>query len=449
MSTVLAKVLCIVVTLCALGVVAPRSTAAAEWTVMVYLNAKNNLEPDGIDNFYDMSSIGSTADVNVVVQMGRPKEHYDERDEAWSGVMRFLVKKGTKPRAGEALQDLAKDGENTDMGSPETLARFIEWSMSKFPAKRYFVIVWNHGQGWRFQLAKDRNVKGRAAASRGQQITADERKQLEALTARVPPLGGFRSVSHDEDTGSILYNRQIQTVLESKFSGRQLELLGFDACLMSMVETAYAFRRAAAVMVASEELEPTAGWPYKAWLAALIKDPTKDAPALGKLVVDAYRDRYGNDRLTTLSSIRLSEVHELGQSISTLGRSMKDNLLAEANIIADVRSQVRPYGQQVRLKTSIDLQHFLDLYQAKTGHAAIRSAIEDVKTKLASVVLANYRSKQSDKPYGSHGLAIYFPASRKDFLDDPNSSGYQKNAEHPVEFVENEAWGDFLRAYLK
>ncbi len=43
----------------------------AEWTVMVFLNAKNNLAPYAITNYQQMQSVGSTDDVNIVVEYGR------------------------------------------------------------------------------------------------------------------------------------------------------------------------------------------------------------------------------------------------------------------------------------------------------------------------------------------------------------------------------------------
>ena len=38
---------------------------------MVYLNAANNLEPFGIEDMNEMESVGSTRDVNIVVECAR------------------------------------------------------------------------------------------------------------------------------------------------------------------------------------------------------------------------------------------------------------------------------------------------------------------------------------------------------------------------------------------
>ena len=55
-----------------------------EWTVLVFLNAKNNLEPFAFSNFEQMASIGSTPEVKLVVEMGRPAHHYTRKFGAWS-----------------------------------------------------------------------------------------------------------------------------------------------------------------------------------------------------------------------------------------------------------------------------------------------------------------------------------------------------------------------------
>jgi hypothetical protein len=42
-----------------------------EWTVMIYLDADNNLESAGINDINEMEMVGSTTDVNIVVQVDR------------------------------------------------------------------------------------------------------------------------------------------------------------------------------------------------------------------------------------------------------------------------------------------------------------------------------------------------------------------------------------------
>ena len=62
--------------LCALSLGAALGQAPhAKWTIMVYVAANNNLEPNSITNLMEMAAVGSTADVNIVVQITRPPNY--------------------------------------------------------------------------------------------------------------------------------------------------------------------------------------------------------------------------------------------------------------------------------------------------------------------------------------------------------------------------------------
>src|SRR5690242_17620652 len=43
----------------------------ADWTVMVYMNGDNNLEPFALENFNDMAKVGSSDRINIIVQFDR------------------------------------------------------------------------------------------------------------------------------------------------------------------------------------------------------------------------------------------------------------------------------------------------------------------------------------------------------------------------------------------
>src|SRR5690242_10589966 len=44
------------------------ATNRARWTVLVYINAANNLQPDSLLNVSQMAAVGSDANVNIVIQ---------------------------------------------------------------------------------------------------------------------------------------------------------------------------------------------------------------------------------------------------------------------------------------------------------------------------------------------------------------------------------------------
>ena len=418
---------------------------------MLYVNGKNSLEPDALDNFHSMSEVGSSEKVNFVVELGRPfRPGYTQADGDWSGVYRFYLKKGTQPLPKQATLDVAAAGDGVDMGKPEALAQFVHWAKHTYPARRYMLIIWNHGQGWRFQLSADRSL--RQAASRGA-LALDSRPSGSAVP---PSLGGFRAVSNDEDTGSILFNREIQDVVASEFGAGRLNVLGFDACLMAMAETAYAFTPHVNVLVASEELEPAAGWRYSKWMDRLVANPGMSDQRLGSTLVDMYRKQYGNEYLTTLSALNLRSIREVLGQLSTLANSIRGAGKLELDNLRQARTELTSYAASISPppRTSVDLLGLLRQYELKTKDSNLRKQSANIRANLAPNIIANYASTRSAapetrQPYGSEGLAIYFPETRSAFLSDKFHQGYLKtNTDRTVDFVSNETWANLLYEVL-
>ena len=73
----------------------------AKWTIMIYLDSDNNLESAGIEDFNEMEMIGSTDEVNIIVQMDRWETSESDDDTTngdWKGV------KGILPMQAASLQ---------------------------------------------------------------------------------------------------------------------------------------------------------------------------------------------------------------------------------------------------------------------------------------------------------------------------------------------------------
>jgi hypothetical protein len=421
--------------------------AKAEWTVMVFLNADNNLEPFGIKDFLEMAKVGSTAKVNVVVQFDR-HPGYTTAYEDWTGTLRFKVAKGMTPVPSQAVEDLGE----IDMGSGVALADFVKWSQQTYPAKKYMLVIWDHGQGWRFNAAvapfqgKNRplfeEMTGTLPGARG------AKKSTQMLPAFRVVNGPVRYVSIDESSGSKLYNRDIQDSLQAYLGTNKLDVIGFDACLMAMIETSYAMRDVARGMVGSEELEPGNGWEYSRWLGKLIADPSADAKALGKIVVQAYRDEYATSDEVTLSAVDLEKVGALADKVTRLATACEQELNAELANIKAARTACANYAPGYGLH-GIDLGRLCDQLQMNCASAAIKMRAAEAKTELSGLVLDAFASTDRQGDFGSLGLAIYFPHRKAAYDSDPDGSGYSEaNTNYPVQFVQQHRWDNFLHKFF-
>ncbi len=425
----------------------------AKWTIMVYMNAKNNLECAALDNFADMATVGSNANVNLVAELGRPKQTYGCADDnPWSGVLRFHIKRGQRPVPENAIgNDAVPSSRDLDMGSAETLSDFVNWSMSKYPAKHYVLIIWNHGQGWRFQTALKRDDKLNAA--RGRALSKDFHSLAGTLGKMQSSVGGYRSVSFDEDSGNFLYNSDIEISLKKLLKAQKLDVLGFDACLMAMLETAYAMRDVASVLVGSEELEPEAGWNYGDWLRKLNRNPAAtDGKSLGKILIQSYQREYRDRLRTTLSAVALDGAEAIADRLSELSDIMKQNLNTELQTIRNARAGCQNYGKaaKVPMHNPVDLSCFLSNVSVVSSNDTLVRKASEVQHAIDSAIVANYASSRIQEGYGSHGISIYFPSSKANYESDvPDNAGYVKgNQDHQVDFVEHQRWADFLSVYL-
>ena len=412
--------------------------AAAKWTVMVYLNGDNNLEPYAISDFLEMAAIGSTDKVHIAVQFDRSGK-YDQKAAKWSQTLRFHIDRGSRAIPAEALVDIGE----ANMGDGATLQQFVEWAREKFPAQHYMLIIWDHGQGWRDTLPAGAPSAGRP---------------------RLASAG--RAASQDESSNDQLYNSEMATALKAALQGQRIDILGFDACLMAMVETGYAFREVADFMVGSEELEPAEGWPYERWLKVLTKHPELGAEALTGEIISAYRSHYNEpvnlDPDTTLSSVRLRALEQAADAVDALALALRKHLPTESALIRAARTAAKvyapnAYGDGLDYFHHIDFIKFCEELVARTSRALsaapkeLHLRAEAARTAMRAAVAHNYAGPRRQGGFGSNGLSIYFPASgalhqRDRFAD----KGYDKdNLKNPVEFVQKNSWPDFLSAYFQ
>lgn len=247
-------------------------TAIADWTFMVYLDGDNNLEGAGIDDFLEMSSVGSSADVNIVVQFDRIGG-YDTSHDDWETCKRFYVTSAMDPTSANQVADIGE----VNMADPATLTSFIDWAVGAYPADNYALILWNHGGGWRARY--DDLKKALKTATTGESKEAIKQKLRELQKP------GFKAVCWDETSGyDSLTMSEVKSALDAATTN--MDLIGFDACLMQMIEVAHEIKdTGASVMVGSEETEPWDGWPYDTLLGDIVATPALTPAQLLELLL--------------------------------------------------------------------------------------------------------------------------------------------------------------------
>lgn len=112
---------------------------------------------------------------------------------------------------------------------------------------------------------------------------------------------------------------------------KPLDILGFDSCVMSLLEIGYEFRGLAKYMIASQGETPNAGWDYVTILNNLIQDEDKtDARELAQNIVKKYIDSQLKFQLggrsSDISALDLDKTEEVAEAIEKLFGIFKELL---------------------------------------------------------------------------------------------------------------------------
>lgn len=117
------------------------------WTILIYADGNNELEPEIWKSKLDAEKVGSSDNINVIMQIGRasrqlakiirPFDSIPEENEHWTGVRRYYI----QISASILISDLGK----INMADPHNLYNFIIWGIKTYPSKHFMLILAGHG----------------------------------------------------------------------------------------------------------------------------------------------------------------------------------------------------------------------------------------------------------------------------------------------------------------
>ncbi len=374
-----------------------RENATKSWTMMVYLDGDNNLESAAVGDFLEMASAGSDSNVAILAQMDRIGG-YDSSYGDWADTKRFYITPGLTPEAANGIGI----GE-VNMGDPETLLKFIRWAKAKAPATHYFLVMWDHGSGWR------------------------------SVDPYAPPTKG---VSFDDTSGGdAIDSKELRDVLATATSGGTypIDIVGLDACMMAMDEIDTQIKPYGLIRVSSEETEPNDGWPYDTILSALKTNYTWSGSQLATKIVDDYYSSYGNDQ--TQSAVNLGSLYTtLNTAVDSFAQAMINN---GNNWIAELYSS-RNNTTQFSYTYYVDLWDFADWVRINVSDPTINAAAITVKNAITAAVIHEHHG--TAWPW-ARGISIYFPKTSGEYdARYDGSSGF-------LVLTANTHWDEWIHKY--
>ena len=329
------------------------------WTILVYL-CGTDLESDNGDASLDIIEAVNaqySENVHIVYQTGGTNE--------WKfGFSTSSIQRYENINYDIMLVDEVPDA---SMGSADTLADFISWGIEKYPAEKMGLILWNHGGG---------SISG---------VCFDEKNEGDSLSLR-----------------------EIDSALNSVYEemGDKFEFIGFDACLMSTLETANILVPYARYMFASEELEPGCGWNYTDIMTYLAENPEAEGAELGQMQCKSYYQHCidgGDYEGATFAITDLSKIDELLISFDKTAKEMY-----ESEDIADISRAVQKADNFGGNNRSEGYTNMVDLKGLLNAAKPYAPNAEDTLEKLENAVIFSVFGPQHE---GAGGLSLYYPLS--------------------------------------
>ncbi len=185
-------------------------------------------------------------------------------------------------------------------------------------------------------------------------------------------------------------------------SGCEFDLVGFDACLMATLETAFVVEPYADYLIASEELEPGIGWFYTGWLTELSNNPSIETIDLGKKLIDDYIQEVKRKTPKSQATLSLVDLAELSGTVPPKFAEFAQStgeLIENENykIVSDSRANTKEFAASSKIN-QIDLIDFAGKLETQEAEAFIEVLGDAVKY-----------SRMSDNITNANGLSIYFP----------------------------------------
>ena len=443
-----------------------------DWTIMVYMSGDNNLS---IDMAYALQQIKEVVKdkndkINLLVyydgySIDVPTLYCDFSGEQDCVYYRsHKIENKLYPR---------KTAQDENSAAAYSVINFVDWCVNRVEyekdgekyygrkADRYALIFSGHTSGFHsIGLLRDESSNYYMTMPKLHWLLERITKSKETLDKDMEKTQKSRRKNKRKELTAEEIERNSTEIL-----GQELSLLGFDSCVMSMLEVGYQFKSVAETMVASEGSIPNAGWTYAQILGILANSQkeTKINEIARDFVIEFIRrqDCYTIGGVTVdLAAWDLSLLDNLEESFSKLIESLSECFEDKNSVVyrqmKRVLLQAHWNCQSYMFEQNVDLCDFslllkqeVEFLKEELGDALdekleiISERCDDViKCVKECVILSGFSGGAYQY---SNGISLFFPWSL---------AGYRVSRKnyHQLKFVKNtgagKKWDEFLVKYL-
>lgn len=448
-------------------------TKKKPFTMLIYMAADNDLRSFAARNIKQMAAVGSNQYINIVA-------HLDIRIANNKKITRRYFIEQNRIMHVNAYD---QHSQQMDSGQPETLISACKWAITDYPAENYVLVFWNHGTG-ALDPQQGRIINATELFNYNPELRLLELDRTTSILGNTDHITRFqdphnllwllekdespatcqaidndlqtddpRGICWDDSTGNYLTNQKLdhalQVVRSQYLNNGKFAIIGFDACLMAMIEVGNLIRNHAEVMVSSQEVELGTGWNYQKVLEPFLnRNLTKYEFA--QHIAHVYEETYNkitNDY--TQSAIILDALQPLDAAVNEIAKLLIESLRLQKNksvYNALHASKNKLLCTHFDEPSYIDLHHFLSNLEQNLKHFSftdiargqilvdgLRKTIPAAKAAIKNAVIANVAGKNLAQ---AKGISVYFPENRI-------HSSYAN-----IPFAQQNNWFKLLQTYV-
>jgi len=413
----------------------PAEKKAKNWTILTYLAADCNLEECMVSDVIDMEKVGSSKNMNIVVQIdrGADKAASVKKHGGMEGAARYYIQKNpravTNPFEGYTrynpptfpltrMPNQIYSKPQAVMGQvntadPKVLEDFVTWGMKEYPAKNYLILAYGHGSG----------------------------------------ATGLVTDDGSENHGPIAlpdFNKAIMNAEKAAGVDKSQVLLGMKSCLMGQMETAYELKDAGAGLLDSQSVIHADSWR----MDDILGKPGTEDKGLEEMAANIFMEnriakiRINNDgepeyrnAITTGSVVDLDKMTPLKDALVNFKEALQ-----KTNADPAVLKAVLEIGSRPGFFENTEITYTTSDLAMIAGVTAQNPKIQDNNVKLASMLLLQalhnampLSSQRADHEHkNSIGMGLVTASKPETY----KNAGYEKLA-----LEKDTGWSEFMSNY--
>jgi len=401
--------------------------AEREWTIMMYMSADNDLEPEAIEDICEIEFSKIDTDTVTIIALLDRHPGYDISNSNWTGAKIYKIESQKSAFTGKIesteidcneLGLKAGISPELDMSSGYVLESFLKFCRSEYPASKYGLVMWGHGSGWR----------------------SAEIEEGGALNC------GYKGFAYDSTSDDYMTLYQFGNALKAGLKNMTLDFIGFDTCFGAEMEVFYEIKDCAKYAAGSEGLIAAKGWNYTQLFNDFAEAEDKSSEALCHAVINQFKNQYEYKNRASICAVKLSNMQAFFENTENLwkqysgfitNRSIRDSVMEVLYSGGECKTEKYTYGNagsDIYLDVCSMNENLYEYFMSNELSTEIKENLMQnyEKFKLSSLDFV-VDSWASDRLEG--GIGVYFASINDSF---------NLSVNHPAAYVKGKTVDQLL-----